>query len=122
MSRSRRPGPPSRIPMPGTNRSRRLRDGRPRAGWTRPRFPPTIILRSRIVADRVSASITLGGPLQSALLHDFTALTQQPGPSPEWARELFSARHLPGAAALENGRPTGREHVLAYVQTTRDHA
>src|SRR3546814_9522652 len=77
MPRARRPGPPSRIPMPGTNRSRRPPDGRARAGWTRPRFPPTIILRSRIMADRVSASITIGGALLSALLPDFIARSEE---------------------------------------------
>src|SRR3546814_572855 len=101
MPRSRRPGPPSRIPMPGTNRSRRLRDGRARAGWTRPRFPPTIILRSRIMADRVSASITIGGALLSALLPDFIALIEQQGLSTEWDGEAFTASDLTGNAALE---------------------
>src|SRR3546814_20058082 len=100
--------PPSRIPIPGTNRSRRLRDGRARAGWTRPRFPPTIILRSRIMADRVSASITIGGALPSALLPDFIALIEQQGLSTEWDGEAFTASDLTGNAALEQ---IGRAHV-----------
>src|SRR3546814_20203347 len=70
-------------------------------GWTRPRFPPTNILRSRIMADRVSASITIGGALPSALLPDFIALIEQQGLSTEWDGEAFTASDLTGNAALE---------------------
>src|SRR3546814_14072553 len=101
--------------MPGTSRSRRPPDGRARAGWTRPRFPPTIILRSRIMADRVSASITIGGALPSALLPDFIALIEQQCLSTEWDGEAFTASDLTGNAALELMAPEvawGRFEVL----------
>src|SRR3546814_18985292 len=111
MPRSRRPGPPSRIPMPGTNRSRRLRDGRARAGWTRPRFPPTIILRSRIMADRVSASITIGGALPSELLPDFIALIEQQGLSTEQVGETFTDR-----APTGNNPPEQIAHNLSNAR------
>lgn len=53
------------------------------------------------MADRVSASITIGGALPSALLPDFIALIEQQGLSTEWDGEPFTASDLTGNAALE---------------------
>jgi hypothetical protein len=53
------------------------------------------------MADRVSASITIGGILPSALLPDFVALIEQQGLSTEWDGEAFSAGDLPDNAALD---------------------
>lgn len=53
------------------------------------------------MADRVSASITIGGALPSALLLDFIALIEQQGLSTEWDGEAFTASDLTRNAALE---------------------
>lgn len=53
------------------------------------------------MADRVSASITIGGALPSALLPDFIALIEQQRLSTEWDGEPFTASDLAGNAALE---------------------
>lgn len=53
------------------------------------------------MADRVSASITIGGALPSALLPDFIALIEQQRLSTEWDGEAFTASDLTGNAALE---------------------
>lgn len=53
------------------------------------------------MADRVSASITIGGTLPSALLPDFIALIEQQCLSTEWDGEAFTASDLTGDAALE---------------------
>lgn len=53
------------------------------------------------MADRVSASITIGGALPSALLLDFIAVIEQQGISTEWDGEPFSAGDLPENATLD---------------------
>lgn len=53
------------------------------------------------MADRVSASITIGGTLPPALLPDFIALIEQQCLSTEWGGEPFTASDLTGTAALE---------------------
>lgn len=53
------------------------------------------------MADRVSASITIGGALPSALLPDFIALIEQHCLSTEWDGEAFTPSDLTGNAALE---------------------
>ena len=53
------------------------------------------------MADRVSASITIGGALPSALLPDFIALIEQQGLSTEWDGEDFTVGDLTVNAALE---------------------
>lgn len=53
------------------------------------------------MADRVSASITIGGALPSVLLPDFITLIEQQGLSTEWDGEPFTASDLAGNAALD---------------------
>jgi hypothetical protein len=52
------------------------------------------------MADRVSASITIGGTLPSTLLPEFIALIEEQGLSTEWDGEAFTVRDLPESAAL----------------------
>ena len=52
------------------------------------------------MSDRVSASITIGSALPSALLPDFIALIEQQCLSTEWDGEAFTASDLAGNAAL----------------------
>ena len=47
------------------------------------------------MADRVSASITIGGALPSALLADFIALIEQQRLSTEWDGEAFIVATCP---------------------------
>ena len=53
------------------------------------------------MADRVSASITIGGALPSALLPDFIALIEMQNLSTEWDGKAFTASDLTWNAALE---------------------
>lgn len=53
------------------------------------------------MADRVSASITIGGTLSSALLPEFITLIEQEGLSTEWDGEPFTVRDLSEGAALD---------------------
>lgn len=53
------------------------------------------------MADRVSASITIGGALPSALLPDLIALIEQERLSTEWDGEVFTASDLTGNTALD---------------------
>ena len=53
------------------------------------------------MADRVSASITIGGALPSALMPDLISLIEQQGLSTEWDGEAFTASDLTWNAALE---------------------
>lgn len=53
------------------------------------------------MADRVSASITIGGALPSVLLPDFITLIEQQRLSTEWDGEPFTASDLAGNAALD---------------------
>ncbi len=52
------------------------------------------------MADRVSASITIGGQLAAALLPDFLAAVAADGLSTEWDGEPFAPVQLPCAAPL----------------------
>ena len=53
------------------------------------------------MADRVSASISIGGTLPSALLLDLVALIEREGLSTEWDGETFTASELPDNAPLD---------------------
>lgn len=53
------------------------------------------------MADRVSASITIGGALPSVLLPDFITFIEQQRLSTEWDGEPFTASDLAGNAALD---------------------
>ena len=52
------------------------------------------------MADRVSASITIGGTLPSMLLPEFITLIEQEGLSTEWDGEPFTVRDLSEGDAL----------------------
>jgi hypothetical protein len=52
------------------------------------------------MADRVSASITIGGALPTALLPDFIALIEQQCLSTEWDGEPFTPESLPDNSPL----------------------
>ena len=53
------------------------------------------------MADRVSASITIGGRLLSTLLPEFIALIEQEGLSTQWDGEPFTVSDLPESGGLE---------------------
>ncbi|QGP79404.1 hypothetical protein [Sphingobium sp. CAP-1] len=53
------------------------------------------------MADRVSASITIGGTLPSVLLPEFIALIENEGLSTEWDGDVFTGSELPENAALD---------------------
>jgi len=68
--------------------------------FLRPPFP-NHQSRSRIIADRVSASISIGGTLPSTPLPEFIVLIDQEGLSTEWNGEPFTALDLPEIASLD---------------------
>lgn len=53
------------------------------------------------MADRVSASITIGGTLSRSLLPDLAALIEAEGLSTEWDGEPFTPAQFPDNAPLE---------------------
>lgn len=52
------------------------------------------------MADRVSASITIGGDLPRELLLDFAAIINDEGLSADWDGEDFTLSQLPEAGSL----------------------